>query len=386
MEQKSKWQHQPRWNGDFSWVNTAFLLATPALALALLPVYLIQFGFAWSDFAIFSFMIFTTGFSITAGYHRLFAHQTYEAHPLVRLFFLIFGAGGFQNSAFKWGSDHRYHHRFVDKEGDPYNINRGFFYAHMGWIFKNDPAERSFANALDLEADPLVRWQHRNFMPLAVTIGFLLPTFLGWLVGRTFAGFFIGGLVRLLFLHHAVFLINSLAHVVGTRPYSTKVSARDSWWLAFLTNGEGFHNFHHAFANDYRNGVRWFHWDPTKWMIWSLHFLSLSKNLSRTPDAHILKAKLETSSEALVQDWRDEVPVQLEAMREAIELRLQEFQKKYREFQTWRDAMILEGKRSHRVRAKIWARRLRAERKVLEQSIREYRWMIQQLQRGALQL
>jgi stearoyl-CoA desaturase (delta-9 desaturase) len=164
MEQNPKWQHQPRWNGEFSWVNTAFLIGTPALAAALLPLYLAQGNFSWADLAIFCFMTAASGFSITAGYHRLFAHQTYETHPLIRFLFLIFGAGAFQNSAFKWSSDHRYHHRFVDKEGDPYNINRGFFYAHMGWIFRHDPAARSFANADDLQIDPLVRWQHKYFL------------------------------------------------------------------------------------------------------------------------------------------------------------------------------------------------------------------------------
>jgi stearoyl-CoA desaturase (delta-9 desaturase) len=359
-------------------------VATPALMLALLPVYILKTGFALSDLAIFLFMIAASGFSITAGYHRLFAHQTYESPAIVRFFFLLFGAAAFQNSAFKWSSDHRYHHRFVDKEGDPYNINRGFFYAHMGWIFHADPVERNFANAADLEADALVQWQHRYFNLIAVSMCFLFPTLLGLCFGRPFAGFFLGGLVRLLVVHHGTFLINSFAHMFGTRPYSTKVSARDCWWLAFLTNGEGYHNFHHAFANDYRNGVRWYHWDPSKWLIRALNLVGLSKNLSRTPDAHVLKAKLETSAELLTQAGRTEVPAQLEAMRAAIEQHLQDFQRKYREFQAWRDSMLAEGKRVRRTRARYWARRLRAERKVLEQSLREYRWMIHQLQRGEI--
>lgn len=379
--QNSKWQHQPQWNGKFSWVNTAFLVASPLLFLGLLPVYIYSAGFAWADLAIFSFMIAASGFSITAGYHRLFAHQSYESSPFVRLFYLIFGAAALQNSAFKWCSDHRYHHRFVDKESDPYNINRGFFYAHMGWIFYNDPEERSFANINDLAADPLVRWQHKYFLWIAVASGFVLPTLFGLCFGRPFAGFFAGGLLRLLVVHHGTFLINSSAHTFGTRPYSTKVSARDCWWLAFFTNGEGYHNFHHAFANDYRNGTRWFHWDPTKWLIWTLNQFGLTRELRRTPDAHILKARLESSYEQARSGVSHDFPAQLEAMKEMLESKVQEFQLRLREFHAWKENFVQENARSRKKRAAYWRRRLRAERNALEFSVKEFRLLLSEWQR-----
>ena len=136
--------------------------------------------------------------------------------------------------------------------------------------------------------------QHRFYLPLSIFVAFLLPTLLGMAVGRPLAGFFWGGLFRVNFLQHATFLINSACHKFGSRPYSMKVTARDCWWLAIFTNGEGYHNFHHAFGNDYRNGVRWYHWDPSKWFIGLLASCGLARNLKRTPDAVILKAKLET--------------------------------------------------------------------------------------------
>ncbi|HEY8280428.1 MAG TPA: fatty acid desaturase [Bdellovibrionota bacterium] len=374
---ETKFQHNPHWNGSISWGNVIFLISTPLLMFALFPVMIFHYGLHWSDFAIFSVMIFTTGFAVTVGYHRLFAHQTFEAHPLVRFLLLFFGAGCVENSALKWASDHRYHHRFVDKDGDPYNINRGFFYAHMGWIFFNDPPGRTLENAPDLAADPLVKWQHKYYLPLCVFVAFLLPTLMGLAIGRPLAGFFWGGLFRTLFLQHGTFLVNSACHMFGNRPYSTKVTARDCWWLAPLTNGEGYHNFHHAFGSDYRNGVRWFHWDPSKWMIRGLSFVGLTYNLKRTPDAIILKARLETSYEEFRNGWKSkEVPVQLEQMREALEEKLQDFQQKFREFQAWKETKVAEGARFRRSRARLWKRKLRRERQALEAAVSEFRELL----------
>lgn len=367
-----KWQHNPQWNGKFSWVNTSFLVITPILFIGLLP-FVLKNGINWSDFFVFSLMIFLSGISLTVGYHRYFSHQSFECHPIVKIFFLVFGAANIENSVIKWGSDHRYHHRFVDKDGDPYNINRGFFYAHMGWIFAADPENRSFDNAKDLINDPWIKWQHDNYLLLATFVGFILPGLLGACFGHFWTGMFWGGLFRIIFTQHGSFLINSACHMMGTRPYSDKVSARDSWFLAIFTNGEGYHNFHHTFGNDYRNGVRWFHWDPSKWFIYALYKSGLAWNLTRTPDAQILKARLETAYEEFKFSWkRPEMPAQLEAMRLSLETKLQEFQLKYREFQSWKESKVLESSRARRVKARYWKRRLNFERKALESSVREY--------------
>lgn len=367
-----KWQHNPKWNGPFSWVNTSFLLATPLLALVALPWYLLSHGLGWFEFAMFATMTSLTGFGITVGYHRMISHQSCESTPFVRFLFLVFGAGALQNSALKWCSDHRYHHRFVDKEGDPYNRNRGFFYSHIGWIFYDDPAERNYENAHDLLNDPLVMWQHRWYLPLGFGFGFVVPTLVGWAFGHALAGFLFGGLFRMLFVHHGTFLINSAAHTFGTRPYNTKNSARDCWWLAFFTNGEGFHNFHHAFANDYRNGLRWYQWDPSKWMIWSLSKTGGVYGLHRTPEAHILKARMEASVDQFRKTSQQaELPDQLESMRRVLEEKLQEFQVKLREFQTWKETGA--QPRWARVQARYWTRRLRKERQLLEAHVEEFR-------------
>jgi stearoyl-CoA desaturase (delta-9 desaturase) len=376
----AKFQHKPIWNGKISWTNALFITLTPVLTLVLLPLVILRSGLSWWDLAIFSFMIATTGVALTVGYHRLFAHQAFEVRPWVRGVFLFFGAGCIENSALKWGSDHRYHHRFVDKDGDPYNISRGFFWAHMGWIFFADPPGRTLDNSPDLTNDPLVAFQHKHYLALCTFVGFGLPTLLGLAVGRPLAGFFWGGLFRVVFTHHLSFLINSACHTFGNRPYSTKHTARDCWWLAILTNGEGYHNFHHTFGGDYRNGVRWYHWDPSKWVIRSLEGLGLATNLKRTPDAVILKARMETSFEEFRSSWDQEIPAQLLATREALEKKLHEFQLKLREFQSWKETKAALATRHRRAQARLWKRRLRHEREAIEASIAEFRASLESVQ------
>ncbi|MBI3288450.1 MAG: fatty acid desaturase, partial [Elusimicrobia bacterium] len=246
---------------------------------------------------------FLTGMAITGGYHRFYSHRTYDCSKPLQLFYLVFGAAAVQNSVLNWASDHRYHHRYVDQDEDPYNILKGGLYAHMGWIFYKDTRDqhRRFENAPDLLKDPLVMWQHRHYLKLVVAATFVLPTLMGLLVGRPLGGLIWGGFVRLVVVHHTTFFINSLAHLFGTRPYDLQGTARDSWWLAPLTFGEGYHNFHHKFQSDYRNGIRWWQFDSTKWWINSLSWAGQAWRLSRTPEPLILKARLEVEKKLVAK-------------------------------------------------------------------------------------
>lgn len=285
------------------WVNIAFLTVTPLAAAALTAWYVWHHGFTKADFAIFLFMYLATGLGVTGGYHRYYAHRTYECSKLLQLFYLVFGGAAVENSVLNWASDHRDHHRYVDTEKDPYNILKGFFYAHMGWIFfKNArlPDDR-FKNCPDLVKDPLVRWQDKYYLAIVGLAGFGLPTLLGALVGRPLAGFLWGGLVRTVFVQHMTFLINSAAHYWGERPYSDVDTARDSWWLGIFTFGEGYHNFHHKFQADYRNGIRWYQFDLAKWWLWGMNLLGQAGRFKKVPDSLILKAKLEVQARAIRQ-------------------------------------------------------------------------------------
>lgn len=279
-----------RWN-QISWPNSIFLVSTLLIAVTGVPLYVWGVGLDWFQVNLFFAFFIATGLSITLGYHRLFAHLTFKARWPVRLFTLIFGAAAFENSVLCWTADHRRHHKFVDQDEDPYDITKGFFHAHIGWILSKPPVETSFDAVKDLQQDRLIRWQHRYYLLIAILASFVLPATLGWLWDgwpAALGAFLLAGVTRVVFVHHMTFLINSWSHTWGSRPYSSRCTARDNGLLAWLTFGEGYHNFHHAFQHDYRNGVRPWQFDPTKWSIWLLRALGLAGQLRRVPDETIL--------------------------------------------------------------------------------------------------
>lgn len=304
------------------WVTSAFLIGTAFLSLTLVPWFLwTQFqlpadaankvqgwGFIWTMFV---FYYYATGFGITLGYHRLFSHLSFKAKWPVKLFVLLFGAASFENSALDWSADHRIHHKHVDEDEDPYDISKGFFYAHIGWLLFRLKPKPPVTNVKDLEADPLVMWQHRYVQWIGLVVGFVTPAVLGYAYCAFFgpananpwmtalAAFLIAGLLRTVVVQQGTFCINSLCHMIGRRPYSTDHSARDSGAVALLTFGEGYHNYHHEFQHDYRNGVKAWQFDPTKWIIWTLSKVGLAEGLRRVPDTRIMAAELREQSRTL---------------------------------------------------------------------------------------
>lgn len=279
---------------NLSLLNTLFLILTPPASISLTVLWIYFDGFDYRLLLLGIFFYILSGVSITAGYHRLFSHKAYTAHPIVKAFFLIFGAAAFQNSLLKWASDHRIHHNQVDTEKDPYNINEGFFYAHMGWILLKSSNEFDPKYVKDLTNDPLVLFQHKYYFPIAGFFGIALPTFMGWFFFDSFlGGLSVGALFKVVILHHSTFFINSLCHYIGNTPYTDSNTAKDSWLMALLTFGEGYHNFHHFFQADYRNGIKWFQFDPTKWFIKFLAWIRLADKLKITPKFKIVGAKLQ---------------------------------------------------------------------------------------------
>ncbi|KNC52180.1 delta-9 desaturase [Thecamonas trahens ATCC 50062] len=273
---------------DINWFHTVLLTVTPALAL---------YGYlttplTWPTLVLAIVWYFATGLGITAGYHRLFAHRAYQATNGVRATLLAFGAAAFQGSAAWWCRAHVLHHRFTDTPKDPYNVHKGFWWAHLGWmITQMDKSKWGKTNIAFLKNDPMVSFQHKHYVKIALTVGIVVPTLIGAAYGDAWGAFFYACMLRMVFVHHATFFVNSLAHTVGAKPFSHLTSASDSIITAVLTLGEGFHNYHHVFPSDYRNAIKYHQYDPTKWLIAFLSYFGLTYGLRRIDDEEIDRAR-----------------------------------------------------------------------------------------------
>lgn len=277
-----------------NWPVTAVLGLTFLAAVTVVPWYGIVHGYdawAWIAFGVFTVL---NGIGIGSGYHRLWSHRTYEAHPALKVFLAVMGGMALQNSIIVWSARHRVHHRDVDDDDrDPYSIGRGFWFAHIGWMLRDYPSgDVDYSLVRDLQNDRVCAWQHRWYWHLVLATNVGLPLALGWLAGDVLGMFLLAGVLRLVVSHHVTFFINSLAHIWGRQPYTDENSARDQHFLALITYGEGYHNYHHLFQNDYRCGIRWWHLDINKWFIASCALLGLVRNRKRAPAFKVLRARL----------------------------------------------------------------------------------------------
>jgi stearoyl-CoA desaturase (delta-9 desaturase) len=265
---------------QINWKNLLFTVFYHAVALVGMPLYIIFRDESWWLVGVSLFMVFLSGVSITAGYHRLYSHRAYNANKGVEAMLLFFGTMAFQGSVFEWAHKHRLHHQHTDKEEDPHSIAEGFWHAHMGWMFKKQyPVDLKIIP--DLAENKLLQFQHRHYVLLATLLNVLVFLALGR-VFNDYVGAFVAGFgLRVFVLNNCTFFINSLAHTWGSKSYARELSAVDNFIMAFLTFGEGYHNYHHAFPSDYRNGIRWYHFDPTKWLIFFLQKLGFAYDLRK---------------------------------------------------------------------------------------------------------
>lgn len=310
------------------WLNVVIFTILTLIAVIGVPWWANTNGFDLFTIAMTVFLFFFTGMSITAGYHRLWSHKAYDAHPVVKFVLAVGGAMALQNSILHWASDHRVHHRHVDdNEKDPYSAKKGFWYSHIGWMLREYQASRytDYNNCRDLQKDKIVMWQHNHYITIVLIANFGITALLGWLNGDVLGMILLAGVCRLVLVHHVTFFINSLAHIWGKQTYTDVNTARDNGILALFTFGEGYHNFHHIFEYDYRNGIRWWQYDPTKWLIKSLSLIGLTKNLRKCPEDRIQQAKFsmqllhaknkiahKPNAEAIVQKLESEYHVLLE--------------------------------------------------------------------------
>ncbi len=259
----------------------------------------------WTDLAVLAASYLLSGVGITVGYHRLFTHNSFKTSSAMRGFLAVLGSTAVEGPVIEWVANHRKHHQFSDRRGDPHSPHvdhgsgwrgalGGLYHAHLGWIFGAEAMASEDRYAKDLLRDPVVRFVDRTFV-LWVLAGLAFPFGLGVaLTGSVdggLTGLLWGGAVRIFLLHHATFSINSLCHFFGLQRFATGDESRNLFWLALPTLGEAWHNNHHAFPTSARHGLRWWQLDPSAWLIGGLERLGLVWDVVRvSPDRELSKA------------------------------------------------------------------------------------------------
>lgn len=356
-----------------SWAVTIVFTLTFLAAITLVPWYGIVHGYSAWAWIFFAFFMVVNGIGIGSGYHRLWSHRTYEAHPILKWFLVLVGGMSLQNSVLIWCARHRVHHRDVDdNDRDPYSIGRGFWFAHIGWMLRDYPSgDVDYSLVQDLQNDPVVAWQHRNYWALVWTTNVGIPVLLGLITGDVLGMFLLVGVLRLVMSHHVTFFINSLCHMWGTRPYTDENSARDNHFLALITYGEGYHNYHHMFQSDYRNGIRWWHLDVNKWFISTCALLGLVRNRKRAPQFKVLRARLNMEFKAArnkLERARDS-----NTWKEQLEQEYDQFVETIRQWQQLQMERVQSGKQRLAERFETETASLTARYRELERSLKMQR-------------
>jgi len=272
--------------------------------LALLVAVPIAWGgwLGWLDIAIAVVMYAISGHGVTVGFHRYFTHRSFKANRAVKNALAISGSLAVEGPVIRWVADHRRHHKYSDKEGDPHSpwrygetvpaLMKGIFYAHMGWMFDVEQTDQR-KYAPDLLKDPDLRRISKAF-PSLVAVSLLLPPLLGGLISWSWQGaltaFFWGTIIRIGLLHHVTWSINSICHAIGERPFESRDKSGNVWWLAFLSMGESWHNLHHADPTCARHGVLKGQIDSTARVIWALEKLGWAWDV-RWPSKERIDAK-----------------------------------------------------------------------------------------------
>jgi stearoyl-CoA desaturase (delta-9 desaturase) len=294
------------WHQHINWLNTTLIVIIPMIGL--ISSYWVPLHLGTAIFSVIYY--FNTGLGITAGYHRLWAHKSYQATLPLKIYLAAVGAGAVEGSIRWWSREHRAHHRYTDTEKDPYSVRKGLLYSHIGWmVFKQDSKRIGRTDITDLNECPVVVWQHKNYLKCVIFMGLVFPAaFCGILFNDWIGGFVYAGILRIFFVQQATFCVNSLAHWLGDQPFDDRNSPRDHVITALITLGEGYHNFHHEFPSDYRNAIEWYQYDPTKWHIWVWKQCGLAYDLKQFRANEIEKGRVQQLQKKLDQkraglDW-----------------------------------------------------------------------------------
>uniref|UniRef100_A0A8D8QZ57 Acyl-CoA Delta(11) desaturase n=1 Tax=Cacopsylla melanoneura TaxID=428564 RepID=A0A8D8QZ57_9HEMI len=206
---------------------------------------------------------FVSSIGVTAGAHRLWSHHSYKAKWPMRLLLAIFQTIGIQYSIWNWVRDHRLHHKYTDTDADPHNSTRGFFFSHIGWsLILPHPEVTEKVKVIDtsdVEKDWVVVWQYRLYAPLAIMLCYVIPTLVPWYFWgeNMWVAHCVATQLRHVITLHGTFLINSVAHMWGNRPYDKNINPTENLFVSVASFGDGWHNYHHVFPWDYKNAELW---------------------------------------------------------------------------------------------------------------------------------
>lgn len=259
-------------------------------------------AFSWVYLALLVGMYLATGLGITVGFHRFFTHKSFDAPKPVVFMLGALGSMAIQGSILEWVSVHRSHHQHSDEADDPHSphthgdtvlgILRGAWHSHIGWLFAPSPKGLD-RYVVDLKKDKMINWISKTF-PFWALFGLALPALLGGLLTMSWMGVLLGliwgGLVRVFFVHHVTWSVNSVCHIWGSRPYRSHDESRNNAIIGILAMGEGWHNNHHAFPTSARHGLSWWQFDLSYVLIKSLSLIGLASNV-RVPAPERLAAK-----------------------------------------------------------------------------------------------
>lgn len=280
----------------------AIFVAVPFAALLAAAPVAWGWGLAWRDVVIATVMYAVTGSGITVGFHRYFTHGSFKANRLMRVTLAIAGSMAIEGPVIKWVADHRKHHRYSDRDGDPHSpwrygtsplaLAKGMLHAHVGWLFASQQtSQRQYAP--DLLADRDVA-RVSSLFPLWVALSLLAPALVGGLVSMSWQGtltaFFWGALVRIGLLHHVTWSVNSICHVFGAQQFNSRDRSTNVWWLTLPSLGESWHNLHHADPTSARHGVLRGQLDPSARLIRVFELLGWARDV-RWPDRARIAAR-----------------------------------------------------------------------------------------------
>lgn len=286
---------EPRSKSWTQQITLTVFIVLPFVATVLAVPLTWNRGLGYRDAIIAGVLYAVSGLGITVGYHRYLTHRGFKTSRPVRIGLAIAGCLALQATPIQWVADHRRHHRFSDKPGDPHSpwrygdsakaLTKGFLYSHVGWLYDWETTnEKRYAP--DLVADPDMVFISRFYVAwvaLSLLIAPLVGGLWGWSWNAALTAFIWGSLVRIFVLHHVTFSINSMCHIKGRRPFKTKDRSQNVWWLSILSFGESWHNFHHAEPSSARHGVRTFEVDLSAGLIKAMEKARLVKDV-RWPD------------------------------------------------------------------------------------------------------